>query len=189
MQFRLWLEETEKIYTENIYSKEIYYNIPFNIYKNPSKEELQQALNEEKQILRNNNSDGLSHSNHHAPTAWGIRGLLVDSTGDIYIWAETPLTHGDILEDILPIGDDFLMGFYIFNDFKVSMGEYGTAVTGDKAFETLKENPNYQIMMGQQIIQPSKKRKPYTFTGLTWKGAVKKADIVKPGSYKNLPYE
>jgi hypothetical protein len=173
MQFRLWLEEIEKVLNVGLTQwnsdNPKRHVFPYKIYKNPSKQELLDTFVVAKELRDFENGQLQVVSPSGQPHVLVARGFL-SSKGDIFIWPEIAATHQDV-GDVL--GEHIQITFYIDSNFH-------TTTWMNDAIRILGDNPNYKKMMG-------KKPDSQEYKGPTWYDALKKK--VLPGSVQKLPYE
>jgi len=177
MQFRLWLEKLENTFTYKICPNNKrgdphaeYKTFHYKVYKNPTKEELLEALKKEKEI-------GSFEFPDHTNMEHEVRGMVMHN-GDLYIWAGTACNHPD-MEGM--VGGAARVVFYILQDLslRVWMDPQSTHV--------IEENPHYRKMMGQPPLEPGTPKSNWQYTAPSWEDAVNRKAV--PGGLRKLPYE
>ena len=176
MEFKEWLLKEEVVDTDifGFYASDgIFKDLPYNIYMNPSKQELLDTIEAEHDIRKK----------YHGNVGVGVnaRGFL-SPDGDIYIWPESAAEHEMIADKL---ATNVQVGFYISDKLKLS------TYRGTAAMYRIKDNPHYRRMMGEKVSDnpnylPTKiwaELPPTT----SWKDALKKK--VEPGGVSKLPYE
>src|ERR1035437_6890020 len=79
-----------------------------DVYVNPDKEELMQAVEEDWELK------GREHPRDRTNDVWtgAVRGLLM-TNGDIYIWSENVVSHKDMARKVVNDPHDILVAFYL----------------------------------------------------------------------------
>jgi hypothetical protein len=176
MEFKEWLlkEEVVDTGTTGYYGTGgKYKEFPFNIYKNPNKQELLEAIEQEKEIrLKSFGNEGIGAAAR----------AFVSPFGDIYVWPESAAEHEYTADKL---GESIQTSFYIDDRLKISTGYHS-----DFAIQRIKENPNYKKMMGEKVTDNPNYSPSKIWAEIpkpSWKDALRKK--VEPGGVAKLPYE
>ena len=149
----------------------------YTIFKNPSKQELLDAIADDKKIknLAGYNFQRLDHA----------RGFL-SRNGDIFVWPLSARMHDQAQKDV---GEKMEVCFYVDSELNMEISDYNS---GNPTLQ-LESNPHYQKMMESKPTTTAAPVNPNQVPQQTPQAPTRWRDMLKrkilPGSRQSLPYE